>query len=357
MTRARRTAVAAAIAAAALVLAGPPGRAQTLPYTLFERYVEALRQQAGIPGLSAALVRNGTVDWERGFGRQDVGRGIPAAPDTPYPVGGLTQSVTATLLGRCAESGTLDIDRTVQALVPDFPDATATVREVLAHASDPATPGRFHYDATRFAALTAVAEACSGRPLRTAVATDILDRLGMASSVPGLDLATAGNAARLALPPAVVARYDDVLARVALPYRVDRSGKATRTEYPAPGYDAASGLVSTVRDLARLDAALDDGILLRPDTLAVAWRPAVIGGEPLPTGLGWFVQLYEGQRIVWQFSQEPDGYSALIVKVPARHVTLILLANSNGLASSATLETGDATTSPFVLVFLRLFAS
>jgi Beta-lactamase len=115
--------------------------------------------------------------------------------------------------------------------------------------------------------------------------------------------------------------------------------------------------VSTVRDLARFDNALNDAVLLRPESLATAWSPANFGGAPLPTGLGWFVQTYQGERIIWHFSHIPDAYSALMLKMPARQLTLIMLANSDGLSTGANLEQGDVTVSPFVKIFLRLFAS
>jgi CubicO group peptidase (beta-lactamase class C family) len=119
--------------------------------------------------------------------------------------------------------------------------------------------------------------------------------------------------------------------------------------------NAAEGLVSTARDLARFDSALDDAVLLRPETLRIAWSPSNFTGSPLPTGLGWFVQNYQGERLIWHFSHVPDAYSALILKMPARRTTLIMLANSDGLSTGANLEQGDVTASPFVKIFLRLF--
>jgi len=41
--------------------------------------------------------------------------------------------------------------------------------------------------------------------------------------------------------------------------------------------------------------------------------------------------------------------------MPARRVTLIMLANSDGLSTGANLKSGDVTQSPFVKIFLRLF--
>jgi CubicO group peptidase (beta-lactamase class C family) len=110
--------------------------------------------------------------------------------------------------------------------------------------------------------------------------------------------------------------------------------------------------VSTVRDLYRFDAALS--VLLTPESRQEAWTSAVSLGVRLPTGMGWFVQQLNGQTIVWQFGQIDGAYSSVIIKVPARGLTLILLANSDGLAAPFALDKGDLTTSPFAQLFLRL---
>jgi CubicO group peptidase (beta-lactamase class C family) len=328
-----------------------PGSGQALLYSLFERYIDSLRQQTGIPGMSALIVKNGQVEWERGFGHQDIERSVMAAPDTPYPVGDLTQTVTTVLLGTCSEQGALDIDGPMSQWVGDFPSPNETVRQVLAHAEG----GQFRYDPARFAALTAVAQGCNPKPFRANVADSVLERLGMTGSVPGQDLGTAGAAARELFDAPRLNRYEAVLDRVALPYRVDRNLRATRSDFRPKGINAAEGLVSTARDLARFDSALDAAVLLRPETLGIAWSQSNFTGSPLPTGLGWFVQNYHGERLIWHFSYVPDAYSALILKMPARRVTLIMLANSDGLSTGANLEQGDVTASPFVKIFLRLF--
>jgi CubicO group peptidase (beta-lactamase class C family) len=343
-----------AIAACATFALAAPGSGQALLYSLFERYVESLRQQTSIPGMSAVIVKDGQVAWERGFGAQELERNILATPDTPYLVGGLTEAMSAVLLGSCVEQGVLNIDAPISLWVPDFPSPTATVRQVLSHASSGAG-GEFLYDQARFAALTAVAQGCNPKSFRENFSDSVLERLGMASSVPGQDLGLPANPARQAFDPPQLERYAGILGRLAVPYRVDRGGRATRTDYAARGLNAADGLVSTARDLARFDVALDEGVLLKPETLSVAWSQANYTGTPLPTGIGWFVQNYQSEKLIWQFAHIPDAYSAIILKMPARRLTLIMLANSDGLSTGANLEAGDVTQSPFVKIFLRLF--
>ena len=86
-----------------------------------------------------------------------------------------------------------------------------------------------------------------------------------------------------------------------------------------------------------------------------AWTQAFAGDTPLPTGLGWFVQNYHGEPIVWQFGLIRGGYSSLIVKAPNLGLTFIALANSDGLSAPYQLEAGDVTSSIFATLFLRLF--
>jgi CubicO group peptidase (beta-lactamase class C family) len=353
--RIRRFPLAALLVGCSAVLPGPGtvGSAQELPYALFERYIEPLRQQSGIPGLSAAIVRAGRIEWEKGFGHQDVEQSIAATADTPYSLGGVTQSFTAVLLGICVDRHALDVDEPIRKWVPTFPEPAATVRHVLAHASDPPPGTKFRYDPALFVQLTKVVDACTARPYRVAIVDEILDRLAMTSSIPGLDAVSAP--ARELYDGPHLARYDSLLRRVAVPYRVDR-GRVVRSDFPTTSLDAANGLVSTARDLARFDTALEAGVPMSTFTLGQMWNPTRFGDGPvLPTGLGWFAQQYFGTQVVWSFGLIPDAGSALIIKVPQKRLNLYMLANGPGLTAGAQLEQGDLTTSAFAKIFLRLF--
>jgi hypothetical protein len=50
----------------------------------------------------------------------------------------------------------------------------------------------------------------------------------------------------------------------------------------------------------------------------------------------------------------PNAYSGIVLKIPSRRVTMILLANSDGLVNPFQLEAGDVTRSPFASVLLRM---
>jgi len=353
--RAMRTLRAGIIALLAVVALSPRPAARSLPLALFERYLGSLREETGIPGLSVAVVQSRRLVWEAGFGRQDAEKNLPARADTPYLIGDLTQSFSAIVLGQCVERTGLDINTPMRRWA-SLPESSATVGHVLSHTSA-GTPGEtFAYDPGRFGLLASVSQDCSRRPFQRAVAEDIFDRLGMNDSVPGRDLAGMGSLDDRYFDNDRLRAYEGVLARLAAPYRVDRAGRATRGDYPSPAVSASTGLVSTVRDLARFDIALDDDALIGGDLRQIAWTNVTASsGAPLPMGLGWFVQSYNGERLVWQLGTVRDAGSSLLLKVPGRELTLILLANGDGLAPADTLSTGDITSSVFVRLFLKLF--
>ena len=353
MSRLATAAILTVLLTAASGAAQTPAGTPDLGTSAFETYIELLRQQSGIPGISVALIQDGTVLLERGLGMANQEARIRATPDTPYLIADITQTFAATLILQCVESRRLDLDAPASRYGVAVPDGAVTLREILTHAA-PGTPSGFKYDPARFALLTRAVEACTGRPYRAEVASRLMDALAMIDSVPGRDLEDPSAVPEGMYDADDLSRYAAVLQRLAVPYRVDNRKRSTRTEVPVDGINAAAGIVSTVRDLARLDAALDAG-LLRPETLAEAWAPAAgPSGLPLPFGLGWFTQTYRGTPIVWHYGFVPNAYSALIVKVPSRKVTMILLANSDGLVVPSQLEGGDVTRSLFASVFLRM---
>jgi CubicO group peptidase (beta-lactamase class C family) len=336
----------------------------TLP--LLESYLESLRQQAGIPGMSGVLVRDRSVAWSRGFGYADVNARISATPDTPYLVGDVSEIFAATLLMQCWEQRHLTLDDPISTLGLSQPEPNATLRGLLSHTAPDGSPTPFVFSPDRYSHLTEVMESCAPQPYRKSIAHRILNPAVMINSVPGTDLANPD----LTLPdglfdPADIDRYRQTLQRMAVPYRVDSKKRATRnTDLPLMPITAATGLVSTAMDLAQFDKALtpadvdDHSAFLLPDTLNTMWTPTfALNGAQLPTGLGWFVQSYNGEKIVWSFGNVPGAYSALVLKLPNRAVTFILLANSDGLTAPFNLAQGDVTKSLFASVFLKLITS
>ena len=347
------------IAVSLLAVSAPRPSAQglfptqpSLTFSLFERYLDSLRVQAGIPGLSALILQDGVIVWERGFGRADIERALEPTSFTAYQIGGLSQAMGATLfLKKCVDENSGSPNDPLSLWYPLFPERTTTAAQLLGHV---APVGGYKYDLTRVAAVTPAVEACSGLPYQQLIAEDIFSRLGLADSVPGSALGAPTPEDVREFGTNNLARYASTLSRAAKGYKVDTRGRATRTDLPPTRSNVATGLISTARDLARFDAGLRYNILLRPETQLNAWTSV---GPGLPTGLGWFVQSYNGVPVIWQFGTVPDAFSSLMLKVPTRGLTLILLANSDGLSPPllALEKSGDVTASVFARTFLRMY--
>ena len=322
---------------------------------VLDPYLESLRQQTAIPGMSAALVRDGVVQWEKGYGFQNVAARVRATPDTPYLIGDAAGTLASILLLQCVEQRHLELDRPLGLYGIQVPDGNATLRQVLSHTNTDPEAEPFLYNLERYSQLDRVLERCAPQAYRKSIAHRILNRLAMVDSVPGTDLKDPEVQLEEGLfEPADLERYRRVLTRLATPYKVDGRGRTDVTQLPPMAVSSVGGLVSTVRDLAKLDGALDADVLLLEETTAQAWQPVVHRGVAVPTGLGWFVQSYRGQRIVWTFGVVPNAYSSLIIKLPERNITLILLANSDRLNSPFMLQQGDLTRSLFAQLFLKL---
>ena len=348
-----------AIALSLSVVAVGGGNAQSLDFdadlALFGRYVDALARQARIPGLSSAIVRRGQVVSLHAYGFQDIDARVAATPDTLYDIASLTKTFVSTLLMQCVERGTLTLDDPIRRYTAAIPETNATVRHVLSHTSQ-GTPGaEYRYDGNRYAALTDVVAACHGRPFRQALAVEILDRAAMTGSVPGHDLERPSTALAALFDASTLSRYASAIGRLATPYTTTGSGVA-HADFPPRDISASAGLLSSVVDLAKYDAAIDAHVFIAVETQQLAWTNAVstTTGQRLPYGLGWFVQQYNGTRVIWHYGLWPQ-YSALYLKVPDRQLTLILLGTRGGVSELFGLADGDITASPFARAFLRMF--
>src|SRR6185503_3175740 len=98
------------------------------------RYLEALQRQTAIPGLSALIVQDGVVVWERGYGRADIERALEPTSFTAFQIGGLSQAMGATLfLKNCVEENFGTPNDPLSLWYPLFPERTTTVAQLLGH--------------------------------------------------------------------------------------------------------------------------------------------------------------------------------------------------------------------------------
>jgi CubicO group peptidase (beta-lactamase class C family) len=320
----------------------------------FEQQVESVRGRLKIPGLSVAIVKDQELLWTKGFGFADLENRVPATPDTLYSIASLTKTFAATLVLQLVEQGKLDLDEPVSHYSTDFKDDSVRIKHLLSHTSG-GTPGeRFQYSGQRYDYLTAVIEKKTGKRFVEVVVETFFDPLGMSSSVPYHNVVDDADKWVASLGKERLDRYRTSLASLAQPYAYYGDGEIIHESYPPRNsIGAAAGLLSTVRDMARYDIAIDRHVLLKKKTQERAWTPFVSnGGQRLPYGLGWFVTDYRGLKLVWHYGQWGTGFSAMYLKVPEKHVSVVMLANSEALA-----EHGgeDLPSNSFVCGFLGMW--
>jgi CubicO group peptidase (beta-lactamase class C family) len=310
--------------------------ADTEPLDTFETELEDLRQEMKIPGMSAAVIKDGELVWARGFGYADVENQIPATPETPYHLASVTKTFAALVIMQLVQEGKLSLDDPVSRYGVNLPEGEAVlVRHLMSHTSE-GTPGQHYlYNGARYGLLSQVVLAATGRSLQEWVYERILQPLGMENTAPSPPAACAG----LTFAPTC----ERVYAALAKPYFLD-------TDFnPLPGFNedyfnAGAGLMSTVVDLAKYDAALDANTLVTAATKQQIWTPSVSNsGQTLPYGLGWFTQSYRDMRLIWHSGFSPPSTSALFLKLPEQGLTLIVLANTDLLSRSYQAGHGDST--------------
>lgn len=323
---------------------------------------DSLRQAAHIPGLAVAVLQDGKVVLMQGFGSADLEAGVAVTPDTPFNIASVAKTISAVVALRLAEQGKLDLDRPM-ATYEGFPEfcrdvqgdggiffrdlhcdtEPLTLRHVMSMESNGDKVGeRFFYNPVLYSWASRPMRQVTGTPFSTLVAEQVFAPAGMTAS--------ARTNRDLPLPPAMA-------AALAKPYHLDAAGKQVRSEGPRPqGDGAAGGVITTVRDLARFDQALDGDRLLTPASKATMWRPGrSSAGVFLPYGIGWFVKDLNGERVVWHTGLWEGAYSALYLKVPSRRLTLILLANSAALRWESPLDGALVERSPFAQAFFAHF--
>ena len=121
-----------------------------------------------------------------------------------------------------------------------------------------------------------------------------------------------------------------------------------------------SGLLSCIKDLAAYTTGLDQDRLLTKASYQRMTSPFICNdGRPGGYGLGWFVTDldkvdFDGVTLHWAYGLG-DSDSAILVRVPGRKLSLILLCNSSFATAPSRLGGGNPLTSPFVVSFLKHF--
>ncbi len=326
----------------------------------FDDYVRRAVADWEVPGLAIAVIGNGEVLFERGYGIRRLGAGEPVDEHTLFAIGSTTKAMTAALIGMLVDSGRLRWDDRVIDHLPDFrlfdPWVTRElrVRDLLTHSAglpnadflwyeqdatldqilhrmrylEPETSMRssFTYQNILYAAAGKLVAVASGESWASFLESRIFRPLGMNRSVATL-AATAG------------------VANVAVPHDVFDGALIAIDNASVDSVSAAGSVWSSVHDMAQWSRFLLAGgvtpsgeRLLSEAAYAELFRPQVVVDEPtypafrltnprwLTYGLGWFQADYEGRPTDFH-TGSIDGLVAIHGMMRGERIGVIVLAN------------------------------
>lgn len=355
---------------APLALVAGPAFAE--PPTGLDARIEALRVQAGAPGLAVSIVEHGKIVLARGYGVRKVGSSAKVDADTLFMTGSTGKAITVAALATLVDAGKIGWDDHVVDHLPGFqmydPWVTRemTVRDLLVHRSGlglgagdllfvprgslsraeivrrlryikPATSFRnaYAYDNILYTVAGALIESVSGQRYEDYLRDHVFRPAGMTTATgdPAVRLATADRAAPHA-------RIGGAVRGLAPQQVLDERDQLGQSSAPA-------GLLAlSANDLAKwLQLQLAHGKLPKGGQLyskasaSEMWKPVTIepiSGSPpelaalQPTfqnyALGWEVRDYKGAQIIWH-SGGVFGFTTVVVLIPEKDVGFAITLN------------------------------
>ena len=309
-----------------------------------DNYIHEHMQRKLIPGLSLAVIKAGATVIEKSYGFANLEHRAPATSDTVYQIASMTKGFTAAAIMLLVADGKLSLDETLDRFRPGLPDTwqAITVRHLLMHTSgipnwaldwdceeltvekiDQHAFGRplcfapgaqFDYVETNYNILGMIIHQLTGAPYDAFLQERIFQPLGMN--------ATCHNDWR-AVVPNRAAGYD---REDGLVYRAGRMLWSHINLSPSvPANAANAGLLSTLRDLIRWDAALTKGQILSHAQQAELWAPLILpNGEVVP----WTVQDFLGHKLI-NFGGGWAGFTTCMARFVDDGLTVIILTNQD----------------------------
>jgi CubicO group peptidase (beta-lactamase class C family) len=353
----------------------------------FDAQVEAVRKQFEVPGIAVAIVEDGRIVYERGFGPREVGKSAQVDANTLFAIASNTKAFTSTALSMLADEGKLSLDDRVIDHLPWFrmsdPYVTHEMRikDLLAHRSGltlgagdllywPTTSytteevarrlkdvplggsfrGQYAYDNILFGVAELVIEQASGMSYEDFLRKRIFAPLGMDDTRFNSDHLKAN---------------DNVATGYALADFKDLQPAPRMTWHNVSG---AGGIYSSVHDLTKwMNMHLAGGVyadkqgkeqrlvsakrqqgmwtIVTPIPVNTPSVPELLPGKPnvLGYGEGWQLSDYRGNKLVWHTGGWPGMVSRLTL-VPDKKIGVIVLTSQEvGAAFNAvTMEALDA---------------
>jgi CubicO group peptidase (beta-lactamase class C family) len=315
---------------------------------------EDFRKTKDVVGLSVAVLEDGQVVFDEGFGQRDREAKLAAEASTLYRLASVSKPVTAALAMRLVERGKLDLDTGVAKYVDDLQPkiGALTLRQLLSH-----TSGVRHYAQGREDNGTA------HRTTKEALALFTGDPLLFE---PGTKYSYSTHAFTLVAAAIEGASKEDFVAHLrrelkdvapALDCEVASDVKPNRSALYARGAAGVQraeprednswkygggGMESTARDLARFAQAVLDAKLVSAASRDALWaRTKLNDGSLTDYGLGWGLSA-DGKRASHTGAQQ--GASSSLTVLREQHTVIVILCNTEGGVGELTKKLDELAT-------------
>lgn len=298
------------------------------------------------PGASFIVVREGRVLYRGARGMANLELAVPLQPDMIFRLGSITKQFTAAAIMLLVQDGKVALVDPIEKHLPGYPTQghVITVEHLLNHTSgiqsytdipgwfpkqivhdlplaelidgfkkEPMqfAPGeRFAYNNSAYVLLGAIIEKASGTTYEGFLQERIFKPLGMDHTCYGSN------------EPIIRGRVEGYARKEGVP----RNAAYLSMTQP----HGAGGLVSTVDDLARWDAALYTETPLRSASLRRMWTPATLkNGKPTGYGYGWFIGKLRGREVL-EHSGGIPGFITHALRLPESRIYVAVLGNDEG---------------------------
>jgi CubicO group peptidase (beta-lactamase class C family) len=302
-------------------------------------YVREQMRLRHVPGLALAVVRDGRVVKERGYGLASVELEVPATSTTVFEIGSISKQITAAAVMLLVEEGKVSLDDPVSKYIAESPEAWrgVTVRHLLTHTSGLKNyNGLAGFELTEHLTRAEFVERIGTYPLNFAP--------GEAHSYGNINYSLLGYiveqasgrtywqfvSERIFMPLGMSATHDRdpryVLKNRAQGYEWE-DGELVGRDYDLTDVFSAGAIVSTVQDLEKWDASIGGGRVLKPSSLEQVWTPVRLNsGKTYPYGFGWYVETLRAHK-VRRHTGQTAGFAASIARFPDDGMTVIVLCN------------------------------